>query len=123
MNQRRTPEGLPILPEIPEVYLDRHGRPFGTDYDGPIEVGDVFAWEVSLPYARELIVVTRIGPPAAPLHVPHARGDAFISQGSEEQIWTRPIMGGREVNNDVSRFREAVIPTIFNPMSDPGDAK
>ncbi len=69
-------------------------------YGGEIEPGMVFAWEPDLPHARELVVVTRItGSPRRPA------------------IWTRPILGSRddEVWNEISRFREAVVPTNMKP--------
>ena len=79
---------LPTKPLLHEAELKRGPRP----YMGPIEPGEVFAWEPDLPYARELCVVTRL---------------------TGDYVWTKPIKGGKEVWNDISRFREAVVPTIF----------
>ena len=105
--------GLPIKPPIPESHLLRH---WGI-YQGEIVPGGIFAWEPDLPTARELCVVTRVCDPAPPTEVKHATGTAFISNGCEPQVWTRPIEGGKEVNNDISRFREAVTQTSLKPQT------
>lgn len=106
---------LPSLPEIPRAML----RPTKRPYKGAIGVGDVFAWEPDLPHARELCVVTRITGPLEPEAITHSRGTAVLFRGSETTILTRPLGGGKEVWNDESRFREAVVLTIFRPMAAP----
>lgn len=101
---------LPIKPAIPEAVLRRGSRP----YLGKISVGKIFAWEPDLPHARELCVVTRLAEPEEPLRVKHRTGTALLSRGTEPQVWSRQYPdGGEEYNNDISRFREAVVPTIF----------
>lgn len=123
----RGSNGMPILPAIAGVLLVRGERP----YEGPIEVGMVFAWEPDLPHARELLVVTRIGGPLAPLVANHGAGSAVIFRGDDDErkIWSTffgedpmPWRRGqdREVWNDESRFREAVVPTIYKPMAHGG---
>lgn len=123
---------LPDMPMIPEAYLDRRGvvhlkrgrgESLDRQYEGPIEVGMVFAWEPDLPWARELIVVCEIVEP----------------DDDERRIWTMPIdspmrgkrtrweaamrhvapylFAGAPVWNDEGRFREAAVPTIFNPQT------
>ena len=85
-------------PIIPETMLRRVTRP----YAGVITPGDVFAWEPDFPHARELCVVVKI---------------------TETAVWTRPIESFSPVyGNDISRFREAVVPTIFKsqPTIEPG---
>lgn len=82
---------LPNNPMINEAELRRGKRP----YEGEITPGDVFAWEPDLPYARELVVVKCI---------------------TKTRVCTRPLNGDEEVWNDLSRFREAVVPTAFNRM-------
>ena len=68
---------------------------------GPIDLGEVFAWEPHLPWARELLVVTRIELPA----------------GDERVIYTRPFPSyGAENRNNEGRFREAVVRTWFQLM-------
>lgn len=112
-----TMNGLPIKPALPEAELIRDTQ---RPYNGEIRPGDIFAWEPDLPYARELLIVTEISEPPPPLEIRHARGIAHISCGSGLQIWTVPFPdGGREINNDISRFREAVIPTLFKPQQIP----
>lgn len=100
-----------IKPMIAEGVLVRGERP----YKGRINPGDVFAWEPDLPHARELVVVTRISTPDNDKVIVHARGSAVISGGHEQRIWTRSIDGDDEFWNDESRFREAVVPTLFKP--------
>lgn len=121
------PSALPRLPEIPEAYLDRRGVVHlkGADglertYEGPIEPGEVFAWEPDIPTARQLVIVCQVD-------------DAL---GDERRIWTldlnsplrgrpdrwkaamrhtaRSFIDGAPTWNDESRFREAVVPTLFN---------
>lgn len=123
---------IPTMPEIPESYLDRRGVVFikeeGFDelcrrYEGPIEIGEIFAWEPDIPRARELVIVCQV--------------DEI--QNDERRIWTlnlnSPMRGnpdrwraamrhtaqfaldGAPVWNDESRFREAVVPTMFNPQT------
>lgn len=102
---------LPNKPMIPEAELRRGKRP----YKGNIVPGDVFAWEPDLPHARELVVVTRITGP----HFPNPIEQPFLidfSEGNELTVWTRPLNGWEEAGNEMSRFREAVVPTAFNRM-------
>ncbi len=83
----------------------------------------VFAWEPDIPTARELIVVCEV----------------VEIVGDERRIWTlaldSPLRGqpqrwgslmrhvaatlfaGAPVWNDESRFREAVVPTMFKPQT------
>lgn len=71
-------------------------------YAGPICPGDVYAWEPELPHARELCVVIRIAD----------------RDGAEPAIFTRALHSAglrREIWNDESRFREAVVPTLMRP--------
>lgn len=108
---------------------DDDGEPMRW-YAGEIRPGMVFAWEPGLPHARELIMVTRIASPPPPETVRHATGVAVINSSSDDAVVytrslaaerTRPMRGatllrpdlpeGAEVWNEVSRFREAVVPT------------
>lgn len=92
--------------------------PSERPYKGPIRVGDVFAWEPDLPSARELCVVTRVdAPPPSPLVVEHLRGTATISCGTEYGVYCNSQFEGREVFNDESRFREAVVPTRLKGLA------
>jgi hypothetical protein len=110
----RTEIGLPVLPMIGEAELLREARP----YAGQIRIGQVFAWEPDLSHARELLVVTRIGPPPPPTAVHHSRGVAIISNGSDDVVYTRHFPDGKtEVWNDLSRFREAVVPTRYKDVA------
>lgn len=91
-----------IKPALGEAILCRGERP----YSGPIEPGDVFAWEPDLPHARELVVVSRI--------------ERQVSgAGYQCRVWCRRIDGteyfdGRkEVYNPEDVFRAAVVPTRF----------
>lgn len=111
---------LPDRPAIDRTVLDFSGCCLRDTDEGPIRwygaeirVGQVFAWEPDLPYAREMLVVTRVGgaPPDTVIH--HATGTATLSGGSADKIWARPIDGTREYYNDESRFREAVVPTTM----------
>jgi hypothetical protein len=100
-----------ILPEIERTVLapnrltmmdTEHG--LMRWYAGPIEPGEIYAWEPDLPHARQLMLVTRVANRAP----------------DEPAIWCAPIADGqaqhdKAVWNDESRFREAVVPTIMNP--------
>lgn len=99
MNKTDCATGLPFRPIIPEPLMRRCERP----YDGPVKPGDVFAWEPDIETARELLVVTRI------------TKEPSFPDPYEERVFTRPIDGGKEVWNSMSRFREAVVPTLFRP--------
>jgi len=115
---------LPIKPEIPSALLcpslcttrmdDETGKEFRW-YAGEIEPDMTFAWEPDLPYARELVVVVRIAEAGDPITIRHARGLASISQGRGTLIWTRLINqpAALAIWNTESRFREAVVPTLF----------
>jgi hypothetical protein len=106
--------GLPELPPIPPAVLCLDvPRP----YTGPIEPGMIFAWEHDKPHARQLCQVTRITGPGKDIVLHHAKGTAVLSGGHEEQVVSRAFPGNtNECSNDVSRFREAVVPTMFKPM-------
>jgi hypothetical protein len=86
------PKGLyDFRPIIPAGIYQRR-----TVMDADIRPGRVFVWEPDLPYARELLVVTRF---------------------EGERVWTRSFPDyGKEVFNDLDRFREACFPTIFKDM-------
>lgn len=102
MPQIPTPERLrenplPHKPMLHDVEIRMHEG----DLVGPIELGEVFAWEPHLPWARELVVVTRIEEPP----------------GDERVIYARPFPSyGAENGNDEGRFRAAVVRTWFNLM-------
>jgi hypothetical protein len=88
---------LPTKPQLFPGELQMHEG----NLEGPIGLGEVFAWEPHLPWARELIVVTRIEEPP----------------GDERVIYTRPFPSyGTENGNDEGRFREAVVRTWFRLM-------
>jgi hypothetical protein len=92
--------GRAVLPEIPAAVLVQGSCPLV----GPIEPGEVFAWEPDKPHARELLVVVRIEE----------------RPGDERLIHSRPIGAspwGRidTSGNDESRFREACWRTIYHP--------
>ena len=102
------------LPLLSEVELDRtRGRP----YDGPIEVGQIFAWEPDIPTARCLCIVSRIElEPPPPMIVHHAQGTAVLSNGFGPVIWTWDFPDRtKECWNNEDSFREAVVPTKFKP--------
>lgn len=104
-----------VNPKIPEAELIRHkGKLLGD-----IRVGDVFAWEPDLPHARELCVVTELTGKEhiKQMTVEHGRGVAFLAAERGEGVRTRPVGGGEECWNDISRFREACVRTRFKPMS------
>jgi hypothetical protein len=61
-----------------------------VSYDGPIKPGLRFIWEPGKPHAHELIEVVRVSD----------TGDMVRSRA----------VGGIEYWNDVSRFRESVVP-------------
>lgn len=89
---------LPIKPEIPRAVLARGERP----YSGEILPGEIFAWEPEMPHARELCIITKV----------------IARTGNEPLVYTRDFPGRRqEVRNELSRFREAVVPTVFNRQS------
>lgn len=97
---------LPILPAISETIIIRH---VGA-YEGPINLGDVFAWHPDNWYARQLLVVTRIE---------HRVDSNFL----RSFVWCRkidgsPFAGGRnEVENPEDLFRESVFATLMRPHS------
>jgi hypothetical protein len=122
---------LSALPQIPEAYLDRRGvvhlrlegeKGLTRTYEGPIEVGMVFAWEPDIPTARQLCVVCEITEP----------------ENDERRIWTmdldspmrgrpdrwRPMMrhiaaylfAGAPTWNEEGHFRHAVVPTMLRPQ-------
>ena len=131
----------PELPPIPESVINWKGVEWRKDeddirnryhwYAGPIEPGMIFAWEPDLPHARQLLIVCCLGEPLAPLVVKHPAGVAYLSRGSEQQVWTRtldspsrgkPFVAPSEIEimrlrqeypNNIDRFREAVVPTIM----------
>jgi hypothetical protein len=112
MQERDCRDGAPAFrPVIAEAFLRRSGRP----YRGDIRPGDVFAWEPDLPHARELCVVTRLTGPREDEVIRHARGTAVICGTGEPLVWSRPLDGDDEWWNTESRFREAVVPTLFRP--------
>lgn len=74
-------------------------------YKGNIEVGMVFAWEPTLPHARELILVTAIS-------LPHLGEEALI----HTETLSDDSRTGQTFSNTEDRFREAVVPTMFNKM-------
>lgn len=102
--------GLPHLPALNEAELVRGARP----YAGPLEPGDVFAWEPDLPHARKLCVITRIGPAPPPQIIPHSRGVAHLGFPTENVVWTRRFPDGHEECwNEEDHFRKAVVETRF----------
>jgi hypothetical protein len=75
------------------------------NYAGPIRPGMIFAWEPFLPHARELTIVDEV---------------------SAEKVSTVsfPVGDKWELHvNDISRFREAVIPTKYKPQTPPSKRK
>jgi hypothetical protein len=98
--------GLPDKPEIPNAYLAVTDFTEDYVYEGPIEPGMIFAWEPCLPYARELIIVAtvivdKVGSYSFPKHDYKHRSMHL---------------------NDMKRFREAVLPTIYKKFPTPGSA-
>jgi hypothetical protein len=86
-------------PMIPEGLLVRGPRP----YTGEIEVGAIYAWEPDLPHARQLCIVSKV-------------------QGGI--VWTFDFPEQRlEVWNEESRFRGAVVPTLYKKMEVTGKRK
>jgi hypothetical protein len=81
-------------PEFDEGVVVRHTGKL----KGEIVPGEVFAWEPDKPWARQLIVVSKI-----------ERGT-----GDESQVWSWDIDYKRECFNTLSRFREACYRTRFN---------
>lgn len=103
---------LTILPAIPEAIIVRRDTP---TYEGPIELGAVFAWHPDNVYARELLVVTRI--------------TSEIDSGFfRRKIWCRRIdnepfsRGDTEVWNPEDLFRDSVFETLMKPHSVNPDA-
>lgn len=109
------PTQLPIKAPIQEEMLIRHEGLL----EGDIAVGEVFAWEPDLPHARELCVVTSLtaGDHLKQMTVEHGRGTAFLAAERGEGVRTRPLNGGDEHWNKLSRFREACVRTRFKPMT------
>ncbi len=106
--------GLPEKPPIPEAYLEHAAK---RPYRGVIEPGMVFAWEPTISTARELTIVTRISPPPSPIVVESPTMKAVISRGDDEVVWSRAFPDGtEEYYNEIERFREAVVPTMFRRM-------
>ncbi len=104
------PDHLPI----PEVELVRHKGLL----EGPISVGEVFAWEPDLPHARELIVVVEITDDTHRIEstVSHDRGLAIITVENGAGVRSRSLSGGPVCWNDMSRFREAAMRTKYQNM-------
>lgn len=73
------------------------GDPTLPGFQGEIEVGDRFVWEMDKPHARELIRVTKIQE----------------VDNDERRIWSVPVATGRAgdlgIWNEESRFREACV--------------
>lgn len=121
---------FPLMPQIPEAYLNRRGVVYlkqddgdlHRQYEGPIEVGMIFAWEPDVPTARQLAVVCEITTPAddeiriwtmgldSPMREQPERWKAAMRHVSSH------LFEGAPTWNDESRFREAVVPTMFNPQ-------
>lgn len=99
------PRHIPDKPEIANVYLitDPNSNTYKGPYPGSIETGMIFAWEPYLPWARELIIVAEIG--------------AF-----QIGTYSFPAHKGKYNSmrwNDITRFREAVVPTTFKKFPKP----
>lgn len=86
---------LPSKPPIGENELRRDKRPLR----GPIEPGEVFAWEPDLPHARELIIVRRI-----------------YKNGGEMWVESWDMNYAKTYHNEEDRFREACVRTQYNLM-------
>jgi hypothetical protein len=102
--------GLQIRPALPLPAIVP--RPKGEDYQGEIRVNQVFAWEPHRPYARELVIVTRI-------ECGHSPQCGPTCTRADRQIWCKNIEDQTATwgpVNDESRFREAVYATQFNDM-------
>lgn len=79
-----------VLPPIPSALLISCKRP----YRGPIVPGSIFAWEPDLLHARTLCLVTDV---------------------RDGLVYSTDLDYSNEVHNDESRFREACVPTLFQP--------
>jgi hypothetical protein len=75
--------------------------PCSNPIAGDIGIGEVFAWEPDLPFARELLIVSRI----------------VERKGRKRVIYTWDMNYTREVCNDERRFRDACHRTRFNRFS------
>lgn len=79
------------------------GKVYTHDYEGPINVGDVFVWEPTNPDAMATVRVIRVN---------LVEGD----QGNTKIITERFPGGGEEHWNFEDRFREACVKVPMNEV-------